>query len=201
MFPVILGRPPSIKTMTHDRLLGTLVLGFAFALPLHAQLKAAPSSRATAEVTLAGPRAQGASASAPLKIRVDYGQPHARGRKIMHDVVKLDEVWRLGANAATEFSTDVDLVLGGATIPKGKYTLFTMPTKAGWKLIVNKKTGEWGTDYDASADLVKVDLKARTLSEAVESLQITLVPAEGAAKGVLTIAWGTVMLSVDWAAK
>ena len=187
--------------MTRLRLLSALALGAATSVPLHAQLKAAPSTRATAEVTLAGPRAQGAPAPAPLKIRVDYGQPHARGRKIMHDVVKLDEVWRLGANAATELATDVDLVLGGATIPKGKYTLFTMPAKAGWKLIVNKKTGEWGTDYDASADLVKVDLKARTLSEAVESLQITLVPAEGAAKGVLTIAWGTVMLSVDWAAK
>jgi hypothetical protein len=143
---------------------------------------------------------QGQPAPTPLKIRIDYGQPHARGRKVMHDVVKLDEVWRLGANAATEFSTDVDLVLGGATIPKGKYTLFTLPTKAGWKLIVNKKTGEWGTEYDASADLVKVDLKARTLAEPVESLQITLVPGDGA-KGTLTIAWGTAFLSTEWAAK
>lgn len=187
--------------MTRFRLLAALALGATIALPLEAQLKAAPSTRATAEVALAAPRVQGQPAPAPLKIRVEYGQPHARGRKVMHDVVKLDEVWRLGANAATEFSTDVDLVLGGATIPKGKYTLFTMPTKAGWKLIVNKKTGEWGTEYDAAADLVKVDLKARTLTDAVESLQITFVPAENAAKGVMTIAWGTVLLSVDWAAK
>lgn len=187
--------------MTRLRLLAALALGATITLPLEAQFKAAPSTRATAEVTLAPPRVQGQPAPAPLKIRVEYGQPHARGRKVMHEVVKLDEVWRLGANAATEFSTDVDLVLGGATIPKGKYTLFTLPTKAGWKLIVNKKTGEWGTEYDAAADLVKVDLKARTLTDAVESLQITFVPAENAAKGVMTIAWGTVLLSVDWAAK
>ena len=187
--------------MTRTTILAALALGAAAALPAEAQLKAAPSTRATAELTLAAPRVQGQPAPAPLKIRVDYGQPHARGRKVMHDVVKLDEVWRLGANAATEFSTDVDLVLGGATIPKGKYTLFTMPTKAGWKLIVNKKTGEWGTEYDASADLAKVDLKAKTLTDAVESLQITLVPVDGAAKGTLTISWGTVQLSADWSAK
>ncbi len=187
--------------MTRLRLSAALALSALVVLPLEAQLRANPSTRATAEVALALPRVQGQPAPAPLKIRVDYGQPHARGRKVMHDVVKLEEVWRLGANAATEFSTDVDLVLGGATIPKGKYTLFTMPSKSGWKLIVNKKTGEWGTEYDASADLVKVDLKARTLTDAVESLQIALVPGEGAAKGVMTIAWGTVMLSVDWSAK
>jgi hypothetical protein len=182
------------------RSLATAALVACAASVAQAQVKAAPSTRATAEVTLSAPRVQGQPAPAPLKIRIDYGQPHARGRKVMHDVVKLDEVWRLGANAATEFSTDVDLVLGGATIPKGKYTLFTLPTKAGWKLIVNKKTGEWGTEYDASADLVKVDLKARTLAEPVESLQITLVPGDGA-KGTLTIAWGTAFLSTEWAAK
>jgi hypothetical protein len=182
------------------RSLATAALVACAASAAQAQVKAAPSTRATAEVTLSAPRVQGQPAPTPLKIRIDYGQPHARGRKVMHDVVKLDEVWRLGANAATEFSTDVDLVLGGATIPKGKYTLFTLPTKAGWKLIVNKKTGEWGTEYDASADLVKVDLKARTLAEPVESLQITLVPGDGA-KGTLTIAWGTALLSTEWAAK
>lgn len=187
--------------MTRLRLLAAFTLTAAATAPLEAQLRAALSTRATAEVTLSTPRVTGQPAPTPVKIRIDYGQPHARGRKVMYDVVKLDSVWRLGANAATEFSTDADLLLGGATIPKGKYTLFTLPTKGGWKLIVNKHTGEWGTDYDASADLVKVDLKARTLSEAVESLQITLVPADGPAKGVLTIAWGTLMLSVDWAAK
>ncbi len=182
------------------RSLALVALALVAAPSAQAQLKAAPSSRATAEVTLSAPRVQGQPAPTPARIRIDYGQPHARGRKVMHDVVKLDEVWRLGANAATEFSTDVDLVLGGATIPKGKYTLFALPTKAGWKLIVNKKTGEWGTEYDASADLVKVDLKARTLAEPVESLQITLVPGDGA-KGTLTIAWGTAFLSTEWAAK
>ena len=187
--------------MTRLRLIAAVALGTTVTLPLGAQIKAAPSTRATAEVTLSAPRVQGQPAPTPFKIRVDYGQPHARGRKVMYDLVKLDEVWRLGANAATEFSTDVDLVLGGATVPKGKYTLFTLPTKSGWKLIVNKKTGEWGTEYDAAADLVKVDLKARTLTDAVESLEITLVPATDAAKGTMTIAWGTVLLSVDWAAK
>ena len=162
-------------------------------------LRAAPSTRATVEVTLNSPRVPGQAALAPLKLRIEYGQPHARGRAIYPGVIPNDAVWRLGANSATELTTDVDLVVGGARVPKGKYTLFTLPTKAGWKLIVNKKTGQWGTDHDASQDLVRVDLRHATRHEALESLSIWLVPAEGAAKGVATFAWGTAELSVDWA--
>jgi len=186
------------------------VLALAVASPLAAQgspppnsttaspagLRVAPSGRATTAVTLGRPRAQG---QPPLRIAIDYGQPHARGREVVGQVVPLDAVWRTGANEATTLTTDVDLVIGGARVPKGSYTLFTLPSARGWKLIINKQTGQWGTEYHAEQDLARVDLRARTLREPLDSFTIWLVPAGGdGAQGTLRLAWGTQELSTGW---
>jgi hypothetical protein len=160
---------------------------------------AAPSTRATALVTLNGPR--GANLPAQT-IRINYGQPHLRGRTLhAAGLVPLDTVWRLGANEATELETTVDLTIGGQDVPKGKYTLFALPTASGWKLIVNKNTGQWGTDYKQEHDLVRIDLTKRTLTQPVESFSMWLVPKQGTASGDLRFAWGTSELSTTWAAR
>ncbi|HEX4934489.1 MAG TPA: DUF2911 domain-containing protein [Gemmatimonadaceae bacterium] len=181
-----------------------LALSVAAATPLAAQgnLKAAPSGRATTVVTLSTPRVQGQPAPKALKISVDYGVPVARGRAVAGALADdLGKVWRLGANEATALTTEVDLVIGGQTVPKGTYTLFAETTKGAWKLIVNKKTGEWGTEYDAAQDLVRIPLKEMTLSTPAEALTIQLIPSNQGAKGELYIAWGTLAHSVEWAAK
>lgn len=167
--------------------------------PAAAGYTAAPSTRATAIVNLSGPRG---GTLAPATIRIEYGQPHLRGRKLhTPGLVPLDSVWRLGANAATELETGVDLVIGGQTVPKGKYTLFALPTASGWKLIVNKNTGQWGTDYKPEHDLVRVDLTKRTLTQPIESFSMWLIPQQGTASGELRFAWGDAELSTTWAAK
>lgn len=183
-----------------------LALSVATATSLRAQPPAAytpaPSGRATTVVTLNPPR--GATGAQPARIRIDYGQPHLRGRSLhTSNLVPLDSVWRTGANEATAFETEVDLSLGGATVPKGKYTLYSLPTNRGWTLIINKNTGQWGTEYDAKYDLVRIPLRLRQLRDPVESLSIALVPAGNAAPatGQLRIVWGTVDLSTDWAVK
>jgi hypothetical protein len=107
---------------------------------------------------------------------VDYSRPTKRGRVIFGDVVPWNAVWRTGANAATQFNTPVDLVIGGATVPAGKYTLWTLPTPNSWKLIINKQTGQWGTAYDSTQDLVRVDLAVETLPSAVEQFVIAFGP-------------------------
>jgi hypothetical protein len=119
---------------------------------------------------------------------VDYGRPLRRGRTIFGGVVPFDSVWRTGANAATQFRTDVDLSLGGVTIPAGTYTLWTVPSRTGaWKLIVNKQTGQWGTVYDPKQDLAQIDLRTETVATPVDQFTITVQPhAEG---GVLAMAW------------
>src|SRR2546422_2146193 len=111
-------------------------------------------------------------------IAVDYGRPAMRGRKIFGDIVPWNTVWRTGGNFATRFTTSADLVMGGTTILKGAYTLWTLPASTGWKLILNKQTkapceGEactlptraplWGTDYAADSDFVRVDANTESL--------------------------------------
>lgn len=160
---------------------------------------AAPSTRATAQVNLNGPRG---SSLAPASIKINYGQPHLRGRTLhTGGLVPLDSVWRLGANEATELETTLDLTIGGQAVPKGKYSLFALPTASGWKLIVNKNTGQWGTSYAPEHDLVRVDLRKRTLTQPIESFSMWLIPQQGTASGELRFAWGDAELSTTWAAK
>ena len=169
------------------------------------QPQLAQSTRASVSATLAGRTIGGrwfagaAGVAGPAEIRIDYGQPHARGRRVMGVVVPFDTVWRTGANLATTLTTDVDLVLGDAAVPRGVYTLFTLPSREGWTLIVNRQTGQWGTDYDPRHDLARIELRARTLREPAESLSFFLVPArDGSPRGVMRIVWGDTELSTDW---
>jgi hypothetical protein len=120
-------------------------------------------------------------------IVIDYGRPHKRGREIFGTVVPWDQVWRTGANAATGFTTDADLKVGGTTIPKGSYTLWSLPTKNGAKLIVNSQTGQWGTDYDASKDFARVDLATESLPQPMEIFTIAIDPRGNG--GMLKLAW------------
>ncbi len=147
-------------------------------------------------------------------IAIDYGRPSMRGRKIFGGVVPWNQVWRTGANFATRFTTSADLVLGGQTIPKGSYTLWTLPAPAGWKLIINKQTkapceGErctlptrpflWGTDYSADSDFVRVDLKVEPLPRPVE--QFTIAVASQGQGGMLMMDWETTRVSIPFTRK
>lgn len=107
---------------------------------------------------------------------VDYGRPLTRGRQIFGGLVPWNEVWRTGANAATQLNTGIDLKVGDGVIPAGTYTLWTLPTPNGVQLIVNRQTGQWGTQYDASQDLLRVDLRTEQLARPVERFTITVVP-------------------------
>ncbi len=173
--------------------------------------RVAASSFASVEVHLNARRigtrwfAEDAGLTGPARIAITYGQPHARGRKVEGGLIPLDTVWRFGANMATALHTDVDLVLGDLKVPRGDYSLFVLYTRAGWQLIVNRGTGQWGTDYDASKDLGRVALATRTLPQTEESLSIYLVPeaaqpTTGFANlhGGLRIKWGTTELSTGW---
>jgi hypothetical protein len=166
-------------------------------------LRSAPSGRGITQVTLAPPRVEGQPAPPQFLIKIDYGQPHARGRTVAGALeADIGKVWRLGANDATALQTDVDLVIGDATIPKGTYTLYAETTPNAWKLIVNRRTGAAGLEYDASADVAKIALRSRTLVTPLESLTIWLIPgAAGAPSGELRFAWGTLEHSVDWSIK
>ena len=128
-------------------------------------------------------------------VTIDYSSPRAKGRKIYGDLVPFGQVWRTGANEATSFVTAVDLNVGGATVPAGNYTLFTIPNKDKWTLIISKKTGQWGTDYPGqSNDLARVDMKVSALPSPAENFTISLEKAGTGAN--LSIDWETTRASV-----
>jgi len=128
-------------------------------------------------------------------VTIDYSSPRAKGRKIYGELVPFGQVWRTGANEATTLVTAADLNVGGTTVPAGSYTLFTIPNKDKWTLIVSKKTGEWGTDYPGqSNDLARVDMKVSTLPSSVENFTISFEKAGAGAN--LNIDWETTRASV-----
>jgi len=130
---------------------------------------------------------------------VAYSRPLKRGRVIFGNVVPWNMVWRTGANAATMFTTDKDLVFGTTVVPAGKYTLWTLPTPTGAKLIFNSETGQWGTDYHSDKDFAKVDLTTRLLSPPIDQFVIGVVP-QGSG-GVMHFSWDDREYSVPFTVK
>jgi len=121
-----------------------------------------PSPPGTAEVTLKG-----------KKITIDYSRPYLKGRKVGQELAPYGQVWRTGANEATALTTEIDLNIGGAKVPAGKYTLYTLPSEGTWKLIINKETGQSGTKYDQAQDLARVDMQKSALPQTVEQFTIS----------------------------
>jgi hypothetical protein len=122
-------------------------------------------------------------------ITIEYNAPSARNRKVEGGLIPNDQVWRLGADSATTLTTDVNITIGDLRVPKGVYTLYLLAKDSDWKLIVNKQTGQWGTEYNESQDLGRTAMKVTRLSTPVETLKITLKPA-GGSQGTLEIEWG-----------
>jgi hypothetical protein len=129
---------------------------------------------------------------------VDYGRPALRGRNVWVNGVLGDTLWRTGANAATQLGTDADIVIGGATIPAGTYSLWTATT-GGYQLVVNRQHGQWGTEHDPAQDMVRIPLRETTVSSPVERFTIGFVPESGST--LLTLTWGDKRLSVPVSAK
>lgn len=156
--------------------------------PLAAQEAPRPvlSPRDTAEAQVAGGR-----------VMVDYGRPFMRGREVMGGLVPFGQVWRTGANAATTLVTDVDLEIGGTRVPRGTYTLYTLPERDAWTLIVNRQTGQWGTQYDATRDLARIPMEVATLDAPVEQFTVAVEPSENGSAGRLVLTWERTQASVN----
>jgi len=107
-------------------------------------------------------------------VRIDYSRPSAKGRKIYGGLVPYDKEWRTGANEATTFVANSNLEVGGAKVPAGNYTLFTIPSQKQWTLIISKKTGEWGIPYPGKGeDQARVPMRSEELSTPVEQFTIS----------------------------
>ena len=121
---------------------------------------------------------------------VDYGRPLLRGRTLLGDVIPYDRVWRTGANAATQFTTSTPIRLAGIQVPTGTYTLFTAPHTNGVDLIVNKQSGQWGTEYNGSLDLGTARMVSEVATATVEEFTISIIPSDDR-HGTLVLEWGS----------
>jgi hypothetical protein len=122
---------------------------------------------------------------------VDYGRPSKRGRQVVGKLIPYDDWWRTGANAATTFVTDKDLVFGSTTVPAGTYTLYSLLQKSGsWLLIVNKQNKQWGTEYHQDQDLARIPMTTTSVSPFVEKFVINIVP-QGSG-GAIQLVWDTI---------
>ena len=189
--------------------LALLLLASSPALAQSGARRAAPSTRGIAEVALTfTDTAAQRMAGKPAMIKLDYGQPHLRGRRINTDsLVPFGTVWRLGANGATLLTTDVDLTIGGKAVPKGRYIVQVLPARTGWTLILQAETtGAASVNpvaYDEKKDVARVELAVRALTSPIESFSMWLIPstAPGVQRGELRMAWDTVMLSTEWSVR
>jgi hypothetical protein len=145
----VLAQPPSVAS--------------AQAQPQQQDKSKRPSPPGTADCTING-----------KKVTIDYSRPSLKGRKLGTDLAPYGKVWRTGANEATTLTTAIALDIAGAKVPAGTYTLYTLPSDGTWKLIINKQTGQWGTEYHPEQDLARVDMKKQEIAVPVEQFTISL---------------------------
>ena len=192
-----MGKP--VEFSGHENRLSTICLILpAFLLaasPLLAQEKQRVSPHETVSPTLAD-----------NEMTIVYGRPHTKDpksgekRKIWGGLVPYGKVWRMGADEATLLTTKKAVEIGGTSVPAGTYSLYLWPEENGnTKLIVNKQTGQWGTKYDQSQDLARIDMKKETLEKPVDQFTIALDKTAG--DGVLKVMWENTEYSAPIAVK
>jgi len=156
-------------------------------------------------VVLEYPRGQAPAGAGPVSVKLDYGQPHLRGRTLHTDsLVPYGRPWRTGANAPTTLTTGVDLVIGGQPVPRGNYVVWTIPAQGDWQLVLQRPVAagamQQAMQFDPAHDVARITLTRSTLAVPLESLTMWLVPSTAPAMsgGELRIAWGTTSLSTSW---
>ena len=123
--------------------------------------------------------------------RIVYSQPMLRGRQMLGEEVAYGQVWRLGANEATELFLTEELEIAEAELPAGAYAVFAIPSAESWTLIFNRGLGEWGAyNYDESLDVARVTLPVQTGDEAYEAFTIYFEDVPDSDEDKLVMAWG-----------
>ena len=139
-----------------------LAFALLFVNFINAQEKASPAAVATGEIN-------GAT------ISINYSSPSVKGRQIWGALVPFNEVWRAGANEATTFETNKDLIIEGSKLPAGKYSFFVLPNEKECVIIFNKEAKQWGAyKYKDKEDQLRVTVKQKVAKATVEKLVYTI---------------------------
>jgi hypothetical protein len=134
-------------------------------------------------------------ANEPLLARVIYSRPQKNGRSVFGELLEYGKVWRLGANEATELELYQNVKIGGTKVKKGRYTLFCIPEKDKWTIIVNKDTDTWGAfKYDEKKDLLRTTVNVEQNTEIAEAFSIMFEKGQGCFN--LVIAWDNAKITL-----
>ena len=138
-----------------------------------------------------------------LDLKVEYNRPSKREREVFGALVPFNKVWRTGANEATTFSSNRDLMVAGLLLKKGKYTIWTVPMDKTWKVMFNSKQYEWGVNekmepmWDPNYDVIGIEVPTKKLDETVEEFTIAFDNTTGNLK--LSMAWDSTKIEVPMA--
>ncbi|MEJ7736214.1 MAG: DUF2911 domain-containing protein [Chitinophagaceae bacterium] len=131
----------------------------------------------------------------PLVARVIYSRPQISNRTIFGELVEYDKVWRLGANEATEIEFFFDVTVGNKTVPRGRYTLYAIPSTEKWMIIINTETNTWGSfKYHSKKDVVRVEAPVQKLNDQLEPF--TMYFEKSSTGFTLSAAWEKFMVTI-----
>lgn len=128
-------------------------------------------------------------------MKITYGQPHKKGREIFGGLVPFGEVWRTGANEATELTITKDVFLNGVLLKAGTYSIFSVPDKIKWTIIINNELGLWGSyNYNQKLDVMRFDVPVQNLDEVYEPFTIRI--DQNNDKAELSMMWDRTKVSI-----
>ncbi|CAN5340206.1 hypothetical protein BH10BAC4_BH10BAC4_15270 [soil metagenome] len=137
-----------------------------------------------------------------LKISVFYNRPSKKGRMIFGGLVPFGKTWRTGANEATTFETNMELIIGDKKLPAGKYSLWTVPNEQSWSVVFNSVIPNWGIDVmnngeaarDTLTDVLVADAPVVTTGKEFEQFTISVDKVDDMLE--LVFAWDKTLVAV-----
>ena len=154
------------------------------------------------KLTSASPSASFEQELGSTIIKVSYSRPLARGRKIFGELVPFEKLWRTGASDCTSITTNEDIVFGNTTLKTGSYSIFSIPSKKEWTIIVNTDTTLHGeTGYDAKKDVFRFTVPVESIPNLYETFTIEINDVNSKGEGFLKIIWENSMVKIPLKSK
>ncbi|ARS36729.1 DUF2911 domain-containing protein [Pontibacter actiniarum] len=144
---------------------------YPLALLLFGVLLAASASAQDSKANRQSPPASATGKVGNATVTVNYSSPAVKGREVWGALVPYGEVWRAGANEATTVAFDQDVTVEGQALPAGTYSFYAIPGEEAWTVIFNKVANQWGTQYDAQQDALRVQVQPRQSASMNERLK------------------------------
>jgi hypothetical protein len=147
--------------------------------------------------TRPSPLAQTAMRYKEAYAKIVYSQPQKRGREVFGKLVPYGQVWRLGANEATELTTTKDILINNILVKAGTYSMFAIPAQDKWTLIINSDLGVWGAyNYSAKLDVLRFDIPVQQVSTNTEAF--TMIFDQNNELANLLITWDRTKLTIPF---